>query len=63
MHTTPSHVALDTTGTLNGRTSHLATRTLQVLAASIVLTYCARGKSVKGIRAHTTPPHVALDTT
>ena len=49
MHTTPSHVALDTTGTLNGRTLHLATRTFQVLAASIGLTYYASSKSLNRI--------------
>ena len=49
MHTTPSHVALDTTGTLNARTQHLAIRTFQVVAASIGLTYYASSKSMNRI--------------
>ena len=31
VHTTPSHVALDTTGTLNVRGYHLGERTFQVV--------------------------------
>ena len=49
MHTTPSHVALDTTGTLNVTCRTLAIRTFQVLAASIGLTYYASSKSMNRI--------------
>ena len=49
MHTTPSHVALDTTGTLNGRTPHLAIRTFQVVAPILGLTYYASSKSLNRI--------------
>ena len=49
MHTTPSHVALDTTGTLNARGLISATRTLQVVAASIGLTYYASSKAMNRI--------------
>ena len=49
MHTTPSHVALDTTGTLNARGDISATRTFQVVAASIGLTYYASSKSMNRI--------------
>ena len=49
MHTTPSHVALDTTGTLNGRTRHLAIRTFQVVVPILGLTYYASSKSLNRI--------------
>ena len=49
MHTTPSHVALDTTGTLNGRGFISATRTFQVVAPILGLTYYASSKSMNRI--------------
>ena len=49
MHTTPSHVALDTTGTLNARTGHLPVRTFQVVAPSIGLTYYPSSKAMNRV--------------
>ena len=49
MHTTPSHVALDTTGTLNARGRILPVRTFHVLAPILGLTYYASSKSLNRI--------------
>ena len=49
MHTTPSHVALDTTGTLNARGQILATRAIQVVTPILGLTYYASSKSMNRI--------------
>ena len=49
MHTTPSHVALDTTGTLNARNTLLPTRMFLIVAPSIALRTLASSKAMNRV--------------
>ena len=49
MHTTPSHVALDTTGTLNARNTLSRARAFQVVAPSIALRTLASSKAMNRV--------------
>ena len=49
MHTTPSHVALDTTGTLNARTLHLGARTLSSSSSLNAHTYVSSSSALNSL--------------